>query len=62
MYQAVFENIEAIKQTLSSIRKKSFKCTLAKNIVAKLHNELSKEGALELYGETLKYKKSTLVK
>ena len=55
---AAVENIEAIKQTLEQHTKKVVQMhMLAKNIAAKLQNELSKEDALELYGETLKYKK-----
>ena len=56
--QAAIDNIEAVKQTVEQHTKKVVQMhMLAKNISAKLQNELAKEDALVVYGETLKYKK-----
>lgn len=55
---AAVDNIKVVKQTVEQHTKKVVQMhMLAKNIAAKLQDELVKEDALLLYGETLKYKK-----
>ena len=52
--QAAVDDIEAVEQHTKKVVQMHM---LAKNIAAKLQNELCKEDALVLYGETVKYKK-----